>query len=81
MQTLPSDEKLVVKLDFDNHTSCQCRQRNADLMPRTQEVVDGPKHGYAAVSPPRTPAPSAVDAVVGRTRAKHHLTLDAVKTQ
>jgi hypothetical protein len=33
-------------LDFDNHTQCGCIDRNSDLMPRTEEVILGPRNRY-----------------------------------
>lgn len=36
-------KRIAVKLSFENHTRCECVGRNSDLMPRTEEVIQGPR--------------------------------------
>ena len=36
-------KRSTVKLSFENHTRCECVGRNSDLMPRTEEVIHGPR--------------------------------------
>ena len=37
-------KRSVVKLDFVNHTECSCIDRNTDVMPRTEEMILGPRN-------------------------------------
>jgi len=46
-------KRSTVKLSFENHTRCECVGRNSDLMPRTEEVIRGPRgHRLTFVSIP-----------------------------